>query len=207
MVRENTWIRESIGRYDLKEAFSPKKDRAAFRISEDNQQNRILCNSLLDLAANVLFVPQPGKKMPTIPESRPSSTIRTRLWTIIPNLRSTASMTTSFIKAQRLLVPPGYEKLPPLISATKMLCCRRPGHDPRLCSALMKELAMLTLKFSECPGQVPGLWRSGLLSFFMCLHYRITRYKHPEGMVGRRPQYHQPVFNTVLGMPGGLRVL
>ncbi|NLH24277.1 MAG: 4-alpha-glucanotransferase, partial [Bacteroidales bacterium] len=51
------------GQYDLKEAFSTQRKIALhFASLKDNQENRILCNSLLDLAANVLFVPQPGKE-------------------------------------------------------------------------------------------------------------------------------------------------
>ncbi|HPW79028.1 MAG TPA: 4-alpha-glucanotransferase [Bacteroidales bacterium] len=142
------------GRYDLKEAFATqRKILLHFASQPDNPENRFICSCLTDLAANVLFVAQPGKEEAYHP--RISAQFNYSYKALDENSRFAFNKLYDHFFYKRhneFWYHQAMKKLPPLISATKMLCCAEDlGMVPDCVPPVMKELAMLSLEVQRMP--------------------------------------------------------
>ncbi|HQB58757.1 MAG: hypothetical protein LMBGKNDO_01365 [Bacteroidales bacterium] len=194
------------GRYHLKEAFSTQRKIALhFSSLKDTEENRILCNSLLDLAANVLFVPQPGKEDAYHP--RISAQFNYSYKALDDNSKFAFNRLYDHFFYKRhneFWYHQAMKKLPPLITATRMLCCAEDlGMIPDCVPPLMKELAMLSLEVQRMPKDKYRDFGDPASYPYLCV---CTTGSHDtstlRGWWEEDRNITNRFFNTVLGMPG-----
>ncbi len=140
--------------YDLKEAFNTQRKIALhFSSLEDDPENRFVRNSLSDLVANVLFIPQPDQDNAYHP--RISAQFNYSYKALDDDTRFAFNRLYDdffYHRHNAFWYHQAMKKLPPLISATKMLCCAEDlGMIPDCVPPLMKELAMLSLEVQRMP--------------------------------------------------------
>jgi 4-alpha-glucanotransferase len=154
-VKENFLTNSSIaGRYNLKETFgTQKKILAYFASLPETNENNALRDGLLNLCANVLFILQPGKENAYHP----------RISAQYSESYKALNQETKFAfnrlydhffyhRHNEFWYQQAMKKLPPLISATPMLCCAEDlGMIPDCVHPVMKELSMLSLEVQRMP--------------------------------------------------------
>ncbi|NLA16191.1 MAG: 4-alpha-glucanotransferase [Bacteroidales bacterium] len=142
------------GRYHLKEAFGTQKQILAYFASlEESKENKALCDGLLNLCANVLFIAQPGKENAYHP--RISAQFSESFKALDEETQSAFNRLYDhffYHRHNEFWYAQAMKKLPPLISATSMLCCAEDlGMIPDCVHPVMTELSMLSLEVQRMP--------------------------------------------------------
>ncbi|HHV04760.1 MAG: 4-alpha-glucanotransferase [Bacteroidales bacterium] len=194
------------GLYDLKEAFDTQRKIALhFASQPQDQENRFICNSLTNLVANVLFVCQPGKKDAYHP--RISAQFNYSYKALDENSKFVFNKLYDHFFYKRhneFWYHQAMKKLPPLISATKMLCCAEDlGMIPDCVPPVMKELAMLSLEVQRMPKDKYRDFGDPAIYPYLCV---CTTGSHDTSTLREWWEENRNItncyFNSVLGVPG-----
>ncbi len=139
---------------ELKESFNTqRKISDHFETLPDTEENNFIRNSLMDLVANVLFIPHPGTEDAYHPRISAQFNYSYKALDEDTKFAFNRLYDHFFYKRHNeFWYHQAMKKLPPLISATGMLCCAEDlGMIPDCVPPVMKELAMLSLEVQRMP--------------------------------------------------------
>jgi 4-alpha-glucanotransferase len=142
------------GRYDLKEPFATqRKIQAHFQALPDDEPHHNLRDGLMDLCTNVLFIEQPG--CPGAYHPRISAQFSLSYKALDDDTKFAFNKLYDhffYHRHNEFWYHSAMKKLPPLISATRMLCCAEDlGMIPDCVHPVMQELSMLSLEVQRMP--------------------------------------------------------
>lgn len=142
------------GHYTLKHQFATQRRVAGyFEALDKSEKNTLLCNALLELIDNVLFIEDPYRSRHYHPRIAAQSTLAYQLLDEHERKCFDRMYNDFFYHRHNSF---WYEnamlKLPPLIDATDMLACAEDlGMIPACVSAVMQQLEILSLEIQRMP--------------------------------------------------------
>jgi 4-alpha-glucanotransferase len=145
---------DSSGRYDLKEPFdTQRKIQAHFSTLPDDELHRNIQEGLMDLCTNVLFVEQPDRADAYHPRISAQYSLSYKALDDDTQFAFNKLYDHFFYhRHNEFWYHSAMKKLPPLISATQMLCCAEDlGMIPDCVHPVMQELSMLSLEVQRMP--------------------------------------------------------
>ena len=153
-ARERFLLPLGDGRYVLKEEFSTQRLVADyFAKQEKNDKNNLLCNALLGLIDNVLFIEDPYEKGKYHPRISAQQTFAYRSLNDYERWCFDRLYNDFFYHRHNdFWYGKAMWKLPPLIDATDMLVCAEDlGMIPACVPAVMEKLEILSLEIQRMP--------------------------------------------------------
>ena len=153
-ARERFLIPEDGGRLRLREEYdTQRKVMDFFKTQENNEKNNRLCNALLGLIDDVLFIEEPYEKGKYHPRIAAQSTYAYRALSDYEKWCFNRLYNDFFYHRNNdFWYGQAMWKMPPLIDATSMLTCAEDlGMIPACVPAVMNQLEILTLEIQRMP--------------------------------------------------------
>lgn len=153
-ARSRFLIPSGDGRYELAEGFRTQREVAAYFAGQDkNSKNDRLCNALMGLIDNVLFVPDPVEKDKYHPRIAAQHTYAYRSLNDYERWCFDRLYNDFFYHRHNdFWYGKAMWKLPPLIDSTDMLVCAEDlGMIPACVPAVMERLEILSLEIQRMP--------------------------------------------------------